>query len=349
MARNTEGPWFRKAKDTWYATVSGKSVSLGVKGTENRSAAVTAWHRLMAGVTEQPQLHPAVSTPTIAGGITVSELTKSFLEDVAERVTPNTLALYKHFLTGFADRYGKQTVESLTPHDAESYSRKPQWSASTRNDFITCLVSAVKWAMRVRQVTTNPLIGVRKPPKTSRGAKAVIEEAEYRRLLDAAGPEFSVYLQGLWLTGCRPGELARLRVEDVDYRAGVAILNEHKTAHQTGKPRVVFFSPAALALCRRQAAKRHPSGLLFPNRRGGIFTRPITIKLMESAREKARVPHATCYGFRHSYATHALSAGVPDAQVAALLGHSGTAMLHKHYSHLTSRTDVLRAAAARVR
>jgi integrase len=43
---------------------------------------------------------------------------------------------------------------------------------------------------------------------------------------------------------------------------------------------------------------------------------------------------ATAYGFRHSFATDALSNGVPEAHVAALLGHSSTTMLHRHYSHV---------------
>jgi integrase len=55
------------------------------------------------------------------------------------------------------------------------------------------------------------------------------------------------------------------------------------------------------------------------------------------------------YGYRHGLATDALASGVADAQVAELLGHSGTAMLHRHYSHLTARTQVLQAALGRVR
>ena len=58
---------------------------------------------------------------------------------------------------------------------------------------------------------------------------------------------------------------------------------------------------------------------------------------------------AIAYGYRHGFATDALAAGVPDAHVAALLGHGSTAMLHKHYSHLSSRATVLRDAAALVR
>jgi len=48
-------------------------------------------------------------------------------------------------------------------------------------------------------------------------------------------------------------------------------------------------------------------------------------------------------------ATDVLANGVPDAQVAELLGHSGTAMLHRHYAHLTARARTLKEALDRVR
>jgi integrase len=66
-------------------------------------------------------------------------------------------------------------------------------------------------------------------------------------------------------------------------------------------------------------------------------------------RQKAGIPHATAYGHRHTFATDARSNGVPDAQVAELLGRSGTAMLHRHYAHLTARVKALWDALGRVR
>ena len=41
--------------------------------------------------------------------------------------------------------------------------------------------------------------------------------------------------------------------------------------------------------------------------------------------------------------------GVPEAHVAELLGHSGTAMLHRHYSHLGTKAAALRSALGKVR
>ena len=70
---------------------------------------------------------------------------------------------------------------------------------------------------------------------------------------------------------------------------------------------------------------------------------------MEAMRKRAGVSGVFAYGYRHTFATDALAHGVPDAHVAELLGHSGTAMLHRHYSHLTARSQALRDALGKVR
>jgi integrase len=64
---------------------------------------------------------------------------------------------------------------------------------------------------------------------------------------------------------------------------------------------------------------------------------------------KRGLPRAIPYAYRHGLATDALANGVPEALVAALLGHTNTAMLHKHYAHLGARAAALRAALGRVR
>ena len=57
----------------------------------------------------------------------------------------------------------------------------------------------------------------------------------------------------------------------------------------------------------------------------------------------------TAYCLRHTFATDALANGVPDAHVAELLAHEGTAMLHRHYAHLGARAKALRDALDRIR
>ena len=126
------------------------------------------------------------------------------------------------------------------------------------------------------------------------------------------------------------------------------MLSEHKCAH-LGKSRIVFLSPEAVAILRERVALHSEGGLLFPGEDGQKMTPQAVGCRLRRLCVKAGVKHCIAYGYRHTFATDALANGVPDAQVAALLGHSGTAMLHKHYAHLGARAKALRDALDKVR
>lgn len=358
MARHCEGPWYRSAKGTWYVWHGGRQVSLGVRGERNGKAATQAWHRLMAGVTDSP---PTVLAPPVgkgkpecrgdhAGlGPTVRQLVDDFLADAKGRCKPESMAVYKSALTRFAGKFGTRAAATLRPTEAEEFANKKEWSVSTRSTFLSAIVTAFRWAVRSGLLSSNPLNGLRKPPCGSRGASAVINRKQFEALHAAATGPFRGFLMGLWLTGCRPGELAALRADDVDFEGGVATLTNHKTAGSTGRPRHIYLSPEAVKLFTAQA-DANTRGPLFRNSWGNAWNRFTLQKAMAAARKRAGLPKTVvCYGLRHSFATAALVAGIPDATVAALLGHRGTVMLHRHYSHLTSQSQAMRAAAAKVR
>lgn len=355
MARVSK-PWFRTSQGTWYCTMEGRKVSLKVRGRENEAEAVKAWHRLFAGMplqaSEMPRPSPIVpqAVPMVkaeAEAVSVEEVINGFLADCEGRVKQTTLRWYRDFLTPFQAKHGKLEAIGLTCPLAEAYSRKPEWCETTRHDFLGTLVAAFRWAERAKLIDRTPLVGLRRPPQKSRGETALITAEEHSRLLSQAPPPFAMLLRVLWAVGCRPTEAASITAENFDAEAGLVRLAEHKTAHK-GKRRVLYLPPEIVALLRKQR-KRHPQGALLRNRSGKPWTAWAITKAMSYCRERAGIPHAIAYGLRHSFATDALANGVPDAQVAALLGHSGTAMLHKHYSHLGARAQVLKEALGRVR
>jgi integrase len=137
-----------------------------------------------------------------------------------------------------------------------------------------------------------------------------------------------------------------MSAENFNAEAGCVVLHEHKT-DGTGKPRIIFLNTEVCELLKEQT-KLFPTGALLRSNKGKAWTQRNITQAMRRLKRKAKV-NAIAYGYRHSFATDALANGVPDATVAALLGHSSTAMLHKHYSHLTARADVLRKAASMVR
>jgi integrase len=329
--------WFRKASNAWYATLNRQKISLGVQGEDNEAEAVKAWHRLMADGRTKPDATPKTAS--------VQGVLDGFLADAEDRVSPECLRQYRKHLLRFGKRFGTRPADGITPAEAEAYARKPEWAASTRNGVLGSLVSAYRWAERSQVIARNPLQGVRKPPKASRGAKALVSAEAHATLCERAEPVFKAFLQLLWLTGARPGEIASLQGEEIDLKQGVAVLTEHKTAH-LGKSRILFLSPEAVKIIQ---AMGKTEGLLFV----GEDAQPLTANAIGSRLTrlcvKAGVKHCIAYGYRHTYATDALAKGVPDAQVAALMGHAGTAMLHKHYAHLTAKTKVLHDALASVR
>jgi integrase len=348
MAR-TSKPWFRASKGTWYCTVEGHKVSLGVKGKENEAQAIKAWHRLMAaqGEPEQEPAPPPRAKSEADAGPTVAEVIEAYLADAEGRVKAKTLAWYRDFLEPFSNKHGRLKADALTPVVAEGYARKPEWADSTRHDFLGTLAGVFKWAVRARIIARSPIEGLHRPPKASRGVEALITPEEHERLLAKATPGFVLFLRVLWATGARPGEVAAITAENFDEANGIVSLKKHKTAHR-GKNRILYLTPEIVTLLVKQR-ERYKSGALLRNRSGKPWTEWAIVKAMKYAREKAGIQHAIAYGLRHSFATDALAIGVPDAQVAELLGHSGTAMLHKHYSHLGAKAKTLRSALTQVR
>jgi integrase len=352
MARPNR-PWFRESKGTWYCTLEGQKVSLKVKGRENEKEAVKAWHRLCANGT--PETTPLAGAPQAEpkpepAAVSVGDVLTAYLADCEGRIGRKALHDYRAFLGAFAGAFGTTPASALTTAAAEQYARKPTWSSSTQHDFLGILSAAFTWAERVRLIERSPLVGLRKPPKVSRGATSVTSAETVKQLLawaDAHGDtEFAALVRFLWLTGCRPSEAGNLTADAVHWEQRCAVLTRHKTAHR-GKTRVLYLGDAALAILRQQQAQ-HPQGYLFRRPTGGKWTTHSTTGKFARVSRKAGVK-ITSYCLRHTFATDALANGVPDAQVAELLGHSGTATLHRHYAHLTARSQALREALGRVR
>jgi integrase len=339
MAGRPAQPWFYAAKNTWYVWDGDKKVSLGVRGEANKAEALKAWHRLIANGKPMPEAK--AEAPTVA------EVVKEFLADAEARLKPATLRGYRDFLEPFSKHLGKVKADRITPAQAEAYARKPGWSNSTRHDFLSALAVAFRWAEQTQRLAGNPLRHLRKPPMESRGDKALVSNKAHTRLMKKAPVYFKPFLTLLYLTGARPGEVAAITAENFDEGNALVRLKEHKTARH-GKSRTIFLCPEAVALLREQRAE-YGSGHLLRNRLGLPYTKNAVVHMMASLRKKAGVKGATAYGYRHAWATAALAKGVPDAQVAALMGHSGTAMLHRHYSHLTAQGQALREALVKVR
>jgi integrase len=175
----------------------------------------------------------------------------------------------------------------------------------------------------------------------------VIEPADHEKLLAAASPALRDLIVVLRETGTRPVNLCRATAANFDRGQRALVLAEHNVrgrAHKTaddGHPLVIPLTAAAYEVVDR-LAREHPGGPLFRTVGGRPWTANNLSSRLYYLCGKLGVD-VVAYGYRHTRATELLAAGTPDALVAAILGHKNTAMLYKHYGHLTARVDLLRA------
>jgi len=334
-------PWYRAGRG-WYVTVGKSQIPLNITDPRDESGAWAAVGRL-SGDVGHARTPPGGGSPPPAdvpspGMDTIADLVAAFLADASERVKPRTLDGYRWYLNVLAGRFGTVNPSALTPRQVESDAARPTWSPTTRANYLGTVATAFAWA--------GVPLKVRKPPRQSAGADSVIAEADYFELLDRMPGDWPALVTLLWETGCRVIEGRVATAEDVDIRAKVIRLRDHKTAGTTGRPRLIRLNAAALRVVRGQVAT-HKTGLLFRNQ----FGRQITASAADDMfwrMGKRLGRRLTAKGFRHTYATRALLAGEPDTVVAALLGHSSTAMIARHYSHVSAMGRQLHDAAERI-
>lgn len=347
MPRRSLGPWYRTSRDQWYVCIGEKMVSLGVRGRENRDEAIVAWHRVLGNRPVPSPAPESDSSPGSATGArTVRQLVDVFLADAKSRLKPYTVATYAHDLNLFCQTFGPRVVTSLVPAELRTWLWGLPVGSTTKSIRGRSVSAFLGWAVRAEFLDANPMKKVQRPRGHARSESALISKEDHQKLLAAASPEFAIVLRVLHATGCRPGELRGITAEGFHPDENLVVLRVHK-ADRTGKPRIIFL-PADVTAALRVQLGRWLSGPLLRSMGGTPWSSRGVLQAMSRLREKTGVT-ATAYGYRHTYATDALAAGVPDAQVAALLGHASTEMIHKHYSHLTSRTAALHHAVSQVR
>jgi integrase len=162
-----------------------------------------------------------------------------------------------------------------------------------------------------------------------------VEQA--KRLINAADADsgFRDLIHAALLTGCRYGELCRLRVGDFDN--GMVAIRTSKT----GKPRHVRLTDEGQQFFEQLCTGRAPDEIMLPNRRlDREWRKSEQARPMREACRHAKIkPAVGFHQLRHTYASLSIMGdrnrpGVPLIVVAHNLGHKDTRMMEKHYGHL---------------
>lgn len=188
-----------------------------------------------------------------------------------------------------------------------------------------------------------------KPFKGVDGARIrYLSDDEARRLVNACDAEFRPMVQASLLTGARYGELAALRVSDVDLKAQTLWLRDTKA----GKSRAVYLEDDGVRLLSSAVAGKSGDALVLPRPDCQRWNASQQARYLQRACANGRVtPAATFHDLRRTYGARLAMQGISMAVIAEALGHADERITRRHYAHLAPSylSSVIRKGAAGLR
>ena len=237
--------------------------------------------------------------------------------------------------------FGSIRLDRIRRFDVErwfdAYSQQAPGGANMALQLLRQILNA---AVATGCIAGNPAQGVKRNPEKKLTRFLSAEEIErLHRTLDRLVDERSSRRQQadiirlLLLTGCRRGEILKLKWSEVD--GDVFNLAETKT-----DPRRVWLSEAAQVIIARQP---HNGGAyVFPSPINPSKPRSNHLDLWYRARQETGIDDVRLHDLRHTVASQAVARGVALSTVARMLGHSSPIMTLR-YAHVSDR-DVETAA-----
>jgi integrase len=214
---------------------------------------------------------------------------------------------------------------------------------ATANRVLTYLKAALNHTWRSGNVPSDDAWRRVKPFKAvDAPVIRYLSRDEIMRLLNGCQGAFRDLVHVALLTGCRYGELCRLKVADYNPDVATLTIREAKSGHV----RHVTLTEEAPEVIERLIAGRSPDEPLLRRDDGRAWKRAEQLRPMREACARAGItPEVGFHVLRHTHASILAMQGVPMAVIARQLGHSDTRMTERHYAHLAPNyiADTIRA------
>lgn len=186
-------------------------------------------------------------------------------------------------------------------------------------------------------ITNDPATGL-EHPKFENKPPRILTKLEYRSLRDAARSDIrmSAVIELLLQTGIRIGELAKLRVEDIDLEN----LTIHVPPFEDTRERMIPLNKSAAEAVKSYLPQRAktPNHALFVTKTG----RPLLIRNIRTAIDRyfkvAGIKDTKVNDLRHTWVAFQLQSGVPMTMVSKLAGHKRLSTTEKYLQFIQGQT-----------
>lgn len=303
---------------------------------------------------------------------TVAQMVAASLEASRPRLKPRTFHGNERLYTGrVLPKFGSRRISTVTRAEVQTWINElaaEGLAPATVHHCYVALRKVMKHALWDRRIAFNQCDGIDLPKSQNvdDGELAVLTVAQVEAAaveLTSVGP-YDVLVRFMAYTGLRAGEVAGLRVRDMDLNAGHVCVRQtaqwiKRIDDQTGE--WVFGTPKSRrstrdvpildrkllvelkALKMQHPRSGDPDALFWPGRAPGShrvdFDRVWDVatfrrNYFKPALISADLPAIRVHDLRHTAASLWLAAGFPPYQVSRWLGHASVVTTDTIYSHL---------------
>ncbi len=343
---NGDGSFYPIKKGKWRATIT---IGRSPEGRLIRKSLTRKSRKLAREALKE--LKEKYGGQVVLAMPTVSEFSAQWQAEHQATWKANTIRKYKSVMKNHIyPRIGRKRLIDLRPIDIQSWVNSlvnDEVGVPTICDSANALNTMLIRAVQLELLNSNPYVHIRLPRRTKRAIHVfTVEEARQIVELGEKGDN-----PGLWKlafqTGMRIGELFGLHWSDVNFKLNeIQVTQQLLTETHTLEPpktpssvRTIMVSDSVLEslnLQRRENVRRGFGNIphVFANQRGGfIWASSFYESQWEPILSGLCLEYRTFHNTRHTFATLAITDGVPITTVSQILGHSNPATTMKIYAH----------------
>ncbi len=305
---------YQDARGRWCSTINGKRHRFG-------KDYVRACHLFKLAKIEAGKEGPVDNKPPSSVGGVITRWAEQYGTEFSG-----------YALVHLGDAFGLMLLVDVPPDILGRFARsleKKNLSPKTVRSYCNVADQCLRWAKDQGWIAVD----LKRPKlKTPSKRPRDFDPKKLSKILPKLNPHVRPLAMFIATTGCRPGEACPLRWDQIDMRAKIATLREHKTAWKTGEDRTIYLPPAALDVLRGIKRKGRTK-YVFPSSRSPHYTVAGLRAILRRHDEKL-----TPYSLRHTFA-QVLSESLSLQDLAKLMGHKSTAIT-RHYFDVRDRRAI---------
>jgi integrase len=250
-----------------------------------------------------------------------SQVIERYVDQVQIGKEKETVRTEKAILEYWKGNLGHLKCTAITAQHISAFIRElmAEKALSTARRYCVILNRVMNFAVRLEYIAKSPMVDMSKPPMPH-GREVYLKQGEIERLLRVCEQDRNKHIYAMVVlalnTGCRLGELQKLRWKDI--HGGVITFPIRKQR----KPHIVPMTPFLIQTLQEYAEDQTQGhGEMLADSSALVFSNPIGTAInidrtWKRVRKKAQLQHMHFHVFRHTTACLLLQQGYSFKMVA---------------------------------